>query len=82
MEGWCMIVDVGGVLHLHLLLYCLYQQKTFFLTTVAAIKNGNENTFQEVFYSYHHKLYAFVLSKTQSTFIAEEVTQLAFIKLW
>jgi RNA polymerase sigma-70 factor (family 1) len=50
--------------------------------TVAAIKNGNENTFQEVFYSYHHKLYAFILSKTQSTFIAEEVTQLAFIKLW
>lgn len=52
------------------------------MTTVAAIKNGNENAYEEVFYSYHNKLYAFILSKTKSVFIAEEVTQLTFIKFW
>jgi len=52
------------------------------LITVAAIKNGNENAFEQVFYNYHNKLYAFILSKTNSVFIAEEVTQLTFIKFW
>lgn len=52
------------------------------MTTVVAIKNGNQNAYEEVFYDYHNKLYAFVLSKTNSEFIAEEVTQLTFIKLW
>ncbi len=52
------------------------------MTTVAAIKNGNQNAFEEVFYNYHNKLYAFIFSKTKSVFIAEEVTQLTFIKFW
>lgn len=35
-----------------------------------------------VFDQYHQKLYFFILHKTQSAYIAEEVMQLAFIKLW
>lgn len=35
-----------------------------------------------VFDQYHQKLYSFILYKTQSAYLAEEVMQLAFIKLW
>ncbi len=52
------------------------------MNTVAAIKNGDEIIYEAVFYEYHSKLYYFILSKTNSAFIAEEVTQLTFIKLW
>ena len=52
------------------------------MNIVSAIKNGNENIYEQVFNEYHSKLYAFILSKTNATFIAEEVTQIAFIKLW
>ena len=38
--------------------------------------------FQEVFLEYHKKLYFFILSKTRSIYLSEEVVQLSFIKLW
>ena len=47
-----------------------------------AIKNGDVFIFEQVFYEYHERLYYFILSKTQSNYIAQEVVQLTFIKLW
>jgi len=52
------------------------------LNIIAALKQGNLLVFNEVYYSWHKKIYFFVLQKTRSSFIAEEVTQLTFIKCW
>ena len=38
--------------------------------------------FRQVFNEYHSKLYYFILAKTQSEYLAEEVVQDTFIKLW
>ena len=50
--------------------------------TIAALQKGDELAFQELFYEFHRKIYGYVLSKTQSQYLAEEVTQTTFIKLW
>jgi len=52
------------------------------LDTIAAIKKGNILVFNEVYYSFHKRIYFFILRKTKSSFIAEETTQLTFIKCW
>jgi RNA polymerase sigma-70 factor (ECF subfamily) len=52
------------------------------LNIVAQIKSGNEHVFQQVFNEYHEKLYFYVLNKTGSEYMAEEVVQITFIKLW
>jgi len=52
------------------------------LLSVKALKDGNEFYFRQVFDQYHQKLYFFILSKTKSEYIAEEVVQMAFTKLW
>lgn len=52
------------------------------MNTVTAIKKGDKIIYEAVFYEYHSKLYYFILSKSNSAFIAEEVTQLTFIKIW
>ncbi len=52
------------------------------MNNVTAIKLGDEFIFKQVFDQYHEKLYYFIVSKTKSTYIAEEVVQLTFIKLW
>jgi RNA polymerase sigma-70 factor (family 1) len=52
------------------------------LNTIAALKKGNLLVFNEVYYSYHKKIYFFILRKTRSSFLAEETTQLTFIKCW
>jgi RNA polymerase sigma-70 factor (ECF subfamily) len=52
------------------------------LNTVAAIKDSDEFVFQEVFTQYHDKLYFYILSKTKSAYLAEEVVQITFFKLW
>src|ERR1700761_6251152 len=49
---------------------------------VKALKDGDEHYFRQVFDQYHQKLYFFILSKTKSEYIAEEVVQMAFTKLW
>jgi len=49
---------------------------------IQEIKNGNEAVFKDVFISYSHKLYHYLLLKTRSEYLANEVTQLTFIKLW
>lgn len=50
--------------------------------TIAALKENNEIAFGELFDEYHQKLYCYIFAKTKSAYLAEEVTQLAFIKLW
>ena len=46
------------------------------------LKDGNELYFKQVFNQYHQKLYFFILYKAKSEYIAEEVVQMAFTKLW
>ena len=46
------------------------------------LKDGNEFHFRQVFDQYHQKLYFFILYKIKSEYIAEEVVQMAFTKLW
>lgn len=50
--------------------------------TIAALKEGNPSVFSDIFHQYHQKVYFYVLSKTHSPYIAEETTQITFIKLW
>lgn len=50
--------------------------------TITALKEGNTSVFRELFNEYHRKVYLYVLSKTNSQYIAEETTQITFIKLW
>jgi DNA-directed RNA polymerase specialized sigma24 family protein len=52
------------------------------MNTIAALKKSNLLVFNEVYYSHHKKIYFFILRKTKSSFIAEETTQLTFIKCW
>ena len=46
------------------------------------LKYGDELYFRQVFDQYHQKLYFFILYKTKSDYLAEEVVQMAFTKLW
>jgi RNA polymerase sigma-70 factor (ECF subfamily) len=50
--------------------------------TIAALHKGNELAFAALFNEYHTKVFGYVLAKTNSRYLAEEVTQLTFIKLW
>lgn len=52
------------------------------MNTIAALKQGNLLAFNEVYHSWHKRIYYFILRKTKSSFIAEEVVQLTFIKFW
>ncbi|SEA49597.1 RNA polymerase sigma-70 factor, ECF subfamily [Arachidicoccus rhizosphaerae] len=51
-------------------------------TLLVKIKAGDNLAFNEVFYGYSGKLYGFLYHKTQSAYLANEITQLTFIKLW
>ncbi|MFT3904222.1 MAG: RNA polymerase sigma-70 factor [Niabella sp.] len=46
------------------------------------IKDGDEVAFGKIYKEYFPKLLNYIYSKTQSSFLAEEVTQITFIKLW
>ncbi|WP_343671497.1 RNA polymerase sigma-70 factor [Chitinophaga sp.] len=52
------------------------------LNTISALKEGDPSVFSDIFHEYHQKVYFYVLSKTHSPYIAEETTQITFIKLW
>jgi RNA polymerase sigma-70 factor (family 1) len=52
------------------------------LLSIKELKGGDEYYFRQVFDQYHQKLYFFILYKTKSEYIAEEVVQMAFTKLW
>ena len=52
------------------------------MLSIKELKDGDEVYFRKVFDQYHQKLYFFILYKTKSEYIAEEVVQMAFTKLW
>ncbi len=52
------------------------------LETIAALQKNDQSVFDEVYYIYHKRIYHYILGKTHSSFMAEEVTQITFIKLW
>ncbi|HTJ12075.1 MAG TPA: RNA polymerase sigma-70 factor [Dinghuibacter sp.] len=52
------------------------------MLSVKELKDGDGIYFKRVFDQYHQKLYFFILNKTKSEYIAEEVVQMAFAKLW
>lgn len=52
------------------------------MLSIKELKDGDEFYFKQVFDQYHQKLYFFILNKTKSEYIAEEVVQMAFTKLW
>jgi RNA polymerase sigma-70 factor (family 1) len=52
------------------------------INTIAAIREGDAFIFSELFNEYHQKVYFYILSKSHSQYLAEETTQLTFIKLW
>lgn len=49
---------------------------------LAGIANGNEQAFTQLFDRYKNDIYAHALHFTQSVFVAEEITQDVFLKLW
>lgn len=49
---------------------------------IRAIKRGDDHSFQEVYYQYHQAIYHYIIKKTQSHYIAEEIVQITFFKLW
>ena len=52
------------------------------MLSIKELKDGDAFYFKRVFDQYHQKLYFFILYKTKSDYIAEEVVQMAFTKLW
>ncbi|MCX2474941.1 sigma-70 family RNA polymerase sigma factor [Pedobacter sp. MC2016-05] len=49
---------------------------------ICEIKAGELSAFNEAYTRYHGQIYQFVFKKTQSEYIATEVVQLCFIRLW
>lgn len=49
---------------------------------IKLIKSANQKSFNLVYEQHHRQIYGFVLKRTQSEYIAQEVTQLTFIRLW
>ncbi|MNK11444.1 putative RNA polymerase sigma factor FecI [compost metagenome] len=52
------------------------------LNYIQNIKKGDHVSFEIVFKLCHKKVYAYFLKKTAAEDLAQELTQLAFIKLW
>jgi RNA polymerase sigma-70 factor (ECF subfamily) len=52
------------------------------LKHTAAIKNSDTLAFEQVYIDNYERLYTYYLRKTGSSFIAEELSQETFIKLW
>lgn len=49
---------------------------------ISDLKQGNEILFENVYKLWHVRIYAYFLQKTRSDYMAEELVQLTFIKLW
>jgi RNA polymerase sigma factor (sigma-70 family) len=52
------------------------------LDLILALKEGNRTVFNTVYSQYHAQIYSFINHKTKSFYLAEEVVQLTFIRLW
>ena len=66
----------------HLVLHFCISLILNFVNYVEAIKNGDQLVFRQVFDQYHYKLYSFLVSKSCSEYVSDEIVQLTFIKLW
>jgi RNA polymerase sigma-70 factor (ECF subfamily) len=51
-------------------------------TDIAALKQDDLESFTRLYGLLHNKLYQFIYKRTQSAYLAQEVVQLAFIRLW
>jgi len=49
---------------------------------ISGIKVGDSSFFNDAYFRYHQQIYQFIFKKTQSDYIATEVVQLCFIRLW
>ena len=54
----------------------------YLTSRIAALKEGDEFIFVEVFNEFHQKVYFYIQKKTKFSYLAEEVMQITFIKLW
>jgi len=52
------------------------------LELTAYIREGNAFVFEQVYFKYRAKVYTYLLSKSKSEAVAEELAQITFIKLW
>jgi RNA polymerase sigma-70 factor (family 1) len=52
------------------------------MISIADIRSGDEAVFTRLFDAYYAKVYHYMLKKTRSPYMAREVAQLTFIKLW
>lgn len=49
---------------------------------IKEIKEDHGKAFNIIYDQYHQQIYGYVLQRSQSSYVAQEVTQLTFIKLW
>ncbi|ATL47788.1 hypothetical protein COR50_11770 [Chitinophaga caeni] len=49
---------------------------------IAELQGDNEAVFRDIFNEFHAPLYTFLYQKLSSDYLAKEVVQLTFIKLW
>ncbi len=52
------------------------------MNEIIALQSDNELVFNRIYEDHHRRIYSFIWSRTKSTYLAEEVTQLTFIKFW
>jgi RNA polymerase sigma-70 factor (family 1) len=52
------------------------------MNVVTAIKEDSHIAFKQVYEEFHERLFFYILSKTNSHYMAEEVVQSTFYKLW
>ncbi|RYF26481.1 MAG: RNA polymerase sigma-70 factor [Flavobacteriales bacterium] len=49
---------------------------------VTSVNTDQRSTFDKIYQEYHSQIYGYILQRSKSSYIAQEVTQLTFIKLW
>lgn len=52
------------------------------MSATQAIRENDHSAFSQVYEKFHRDIYRFIFMKSKSEFVAQEVTQLTFIKLW
>ena len=52
------------------------------MSQIESLKRSDSFVFEEIYAAYHHRVYNYILFKTQSDYLSEEVVQISFIKLW
>lgn len=55
---------------------------SYLMNLTESLKQHSQAAFEKIYYQFHEQIYCFIISKTKSAYIAQEVTQLTFIKVW